>query len=203
MNHLRSTSSPVIDRSLRLRKGLRRRTTLQLHRPPRLRDASSGFSLPLALLVGASALFGTLAIANRAIGSKQIRSTESSGLNARDAAEIGMNRIIAELNRPCNRRLLVNTPQLVAAASPSAIAASSFLNSPCEEVGGASADLTSHNTFNASGTLLDNEVDVPGTNGRMRYTLKAISTDNAANSEFDSAGNANPAFNVTVGPCRG
>jgi hypothetical protein len=91
----------------------------------------------------------------------------------------------------------------VAAASPSAIAASSFLNSPCEEVGGASADLTSHNTFNASGTLLDNEVDVPGTNGRMRYTLKAISTDNAANSEFDSAGNANPAFNVTVGPCRG
>lgn len=164
-----------------------------------LNDASSGFSLPLALLVGAAALFGTLAIANRAIGSKQIRSTESSGLNARDAAEIGINRIIAELNRPCNRRLLVNTPQLVAAASPSAIAASSFLNSPCQEVAGASADLATHNTFNASGTLLNNEVEVPGTNGRIRYTLRAISTDNNANSEFDAAGNANPAFNVTVG----
>lgn len=161
--------------------------------------ASEGFSLPLALLVGASALFGTLAMLNRAQGSNQIRSTESKAIDARDAAEIGMTRIIAELNRPCNRRLLVNTPLLAAADNPGTIAASSFLSSPCEEVGGAPADLTSQQTFNSTGTLLDNEVQVPGTDGRIRYTLKRISTDINANNEFDAFGNANPAFNVTVG----
>lgn len=185
--------------SQRHHKAFRPRHPKNRPEPADANPASQGFSLPLALLVGASALFGTLAVLNRAQGSNQIRSTESKAIDARDAAEIGMTRIIAELNRPCNRRLLVNTPLLAAADNPGTIAASSFLSSPCEEVVGAPADLTSQQTFNSTGTLLDNEVQVPGTDGRIRYTLKRISNDTSANNEFDAFGNANPAFNVTVG----
>ena len=59
-----------------------------------------GFSLALALLVVLGGLFTTLAITSRTIGSRQVRDSNDKSFSARNAAEIGMTRIISELNRP-------------------------------------------------------------------------------------------------------
>jgi hypothetical protein len=71
-----------------------------------------GFSLVLALVVVLGALSAALAITGRTLSNRQARQQLDAGLTARNAAEIGMTRIISELNRPRNRRVLVNAPQL-------------------------------------------------------------------------------------------
>ena len=160
-----------------------------------------GFSLALALLVVLAGLATTLAITGRTLMSTQVREAENKGFTARNAAEIGMTRIIAELNRPRNRRLLVNAPQLGASGRTVAeIEADDSLRSPCDLANGDGADLSASGTFN-SGDVLNNEVTVPNTGGRLRYTLVAVNNGDAADNFFeqDADGNANDAFRVTVG----
>ena len=160
-----------------------------------------GFSLALALLVVLGGLFTTLAITSRTIGSRQVRDSNDKSFSARNAAEIGMTRIISELNRPRNRRLLVNAPQLGANGQTVAqIGANDSLRSLCAIANGAGADLSTNGTFN-SGNALNNEVTIPNTNGRLRYTLVAVSNGPAADNlaQQDASGNANTAFRVSVG----
>jgi hypothetical protein len=156
--------------------------------------AEEGFSLVMALLVVLLGLFSTLAIAGRTLSSREKDNEYGQGQSARDAAEIGMTRIIADLNRPRNRRLLVNAPTL-STATVTGIEGDQDLISPCDSVNGAAPDLTSAETFN-SGNLLNNEVTIP--NSTLRYTLVAISNGTNSN-EQDALGNANSTFNVTVG----
>jgi hypothetical protein len=175
----------------------RPRRTLKLLGPRRNEE---GFSLALAVLVLLGGLFTTLAITSRTIGSRQVRDSDDKSFSARNAAEIGMTRIISELNRPRNRRLLVNAPQLGATGrTVSEIESDDSLRNACNADGEA-ADINSFGSFN-SGTVLNNEVTVPNTNGRLRYTLIAINNGNPANNFFeqDAAGNANDAFSLDVG----
>jgi hypothetical protein len=165
--------------------------------------AEEGFSLVVALLVVLLGLFGTLALAGRTLSSRDKDNENGQGKSARDAAEIGMTRIIAELNRPRNRRLLVNAPQLnTGTATVTSIAGDADLISPCDSVNGAAPDLTTAGTFNPSttnsGNLLNNEVTIPNTNSTLRYTLVAV-TNGTNNNEQAADGSANSSFNVTVG----
>ncbi len=108
-----------------------------------------------------------------------------------------MTRIIAELNRPRNRRLLVNAPQLGAEGQTvNAINGSSSLSNPCQD-GGETPDISSNGAFN-SGTIRNNEVTIPNTGGRLRYTLVAAS-NGENNNEQNATGAANESFNVTSG----
>lgn len=169
-------------------------------RLPRHRG-EEGFSLALALLVVLVALASGLAIAGRTLTSRQARESENRGLTARNAAEIGMTRIIAELNRPRNRRLLVNAPQLGATDRTVAqIEGDDSLRNPCDLADGNGADLSTNGTLN-SGNVLNNEVTIPNTGGRLRYSLVAVNNGVAADnlSEQDADGDANTSFAVTVG----
>jgi hypothetical protein len=95
-----------------------------------------GFSLALALLVVLGALSAAVAITGRTLSNRQTRQQLDAGLTARNAAEIGMTRIIAELNRPRNRRLLVNAPQLGASGQTvNAINGATNLSNPCQDDG--------------------------------------------------------------------
>jgi hypothetical protein len=159
-----------------------------------------GFSLALALLVVLGALSAALAITGRTLSNRQARQQLDAGLTARNAAEIGMTRIIAELNRPRNRRLLVNAPQLGASGrTVSQIQSDDSLRSACN-ADGVAADISTFGSFN-SGAVLNNEVTVPNTGGRLRYTLVAVNNGNPADNFFEQGadGNANPAFRLDVG----
>jgi hypothetical protein len=159
-----------------------------------------GFSLVLALVVVLGALSAALAITGRTLSNRQARQQLDAGLTARNAAEIGMTRIISELNRPRNRRVLVNAPQLGASGRTVAqIQSDDSLRSACNADGQA-ADISTFGSFN-SGTVLNNEVTVPNTGGRLRYTLVAVNNGNPANNFFeqDADGNANAAFSLDVG----
>lgn len=165
-----------------------------LKRPIR---SEQGFSLAVALLVVFLGLFGTLAIAGRTLVSREKDNERSQALSARDAAEIGMTRIVSELNRPRNRRLLVNAPKLnTGTATLTDIEADSDLINPCDS-SGSLPNLTANNTFN-SGNLLNNEIIVPGTNSALRYTLVSV-TNGTNNNEQAADGSANTSFNLTVG----
>jgi hypothetical protein len=156
-----------------------------------------GFSLALALLVVLGALSAAVAITGRTLSNRQARQQLDAGLTARNAAEIGMTRIIAELNRPRNRRLLVNAPQLGASGQTvNAINGATNLSNPCQD-DGETPDISSNGAFN-SGAILNNEVTIPNTGGRLRYTLVAA-TNGSNNNEQSEAGEANESFNVTSG----
>lgn len=165
-----------------------------------------GFSLALALLVVLAGLFTTLAITSRTIGSRQVRDSDDKSFSARNAAEIGMTRIVSELNRPRNRRLLVNAPGLGATgATTTTIGTNEDFRSACDLAGGEGPDLSGQGTFD-SGAVLNNEVTIPNTNNRLHYKLvRIVNGDPAVGSfpdpnlsEQDADGNANTAFADTV-----
>lgn len=159
-----------------------------------------GFSLALALVVVLGALSAAVAITGRTLSNRQVRQQIDAGLTAKNAAEIGMTRMVGELNRPRNRRVLVNAPQLGASGrTVSQIQSDDSLRSACNADGEA-ADISTFGSFN-SGAVLNNEVTVPNTGGRLRYTLVAVNNGNPADNFFeqDADGNANPAFSLGVG----
>lgn len=173
----------------------------------RPKRGEEGFSLALALLVVLAGLFTTLAITSRTIGSRQVRDSNDKSFSARNAAEIGMTRIISELNRPRNRRLLVNAPGLGATgATTTTIADDDDFRSACDLAGGEGPDLSGQGTF-ANGAVLNNEVTIPNTNNRLHYKLVRITNGDPAVGSFpdpnlseqDADGNANTAFRVTLG----
>ena len=166
-----------------------------------------GFSLALALLVVLGALSTAVAITGRTLSNRQVRQQIDAGLTARNAAEIGMTRIIAELNRPRNRRLLVNAPGLGATgATTTTIGANDDFRSACDLAEGQGPDLSGQGSFN-SGALLNNEVTIPDTNNRLHYKLvRIVNGDPAVGSfpdpnlsEQDAEGTANTSFRVTLG----
>ena len=166
-----------------------------------------GFSLALALLVVLAGLATTLAITSRTIGSRQVRDSDDKSFSARNAAEIGMTRIIAELNRPRNRRLLVNAPGLGATgATTTTIGDNDDFRSACDLAGGEGPDLSGQATFD-SGAVLNNEVTIPNTNNRLHYKLVRIVNGDPSDGSFpdpnlseqDADGNANTSFRVTLG----
>ena len=166
-----------------------------------------GFSLALALLVVLAGLTTTLAITARTIGSRQVRDSDDKSFSARNAAEIGMTRIVSELNRPRNRRLLVNAPGLGATgATTTTIGDNDDFRSACDLAAGEGPDLSGQGTF-ASGAVLNNEVTIPNTNNRLHYKLvRIVNGDPAVGSfpdpnlsEQDADGDANTSFRVTLG----
>lgn len=66
-----------------------------------------GFSLPLVIALALMLLIGGLALANRANQGLFSSIFQNQSWEAREAAEIGMNRIISELNKENNRWLMV------------------------------------------------------------------------------------------------
>jgi hypothetical protein len=148
----------------------------------------------MALLVVLLGLFSGLAIAGRALNSKEKENESSQSLSARDAAEIGMARIISELNRSRNRRLLLNAPMLdvysydpslsnqngntgtILPATIAGIQGNNDLKNPCNSLG-ESIDLngvTNSNPSAAGATVLQNEVQIPNTSGNLRYVLMGV-----------------------------
>ena len=173
----------------------------------RPKRGEEGFSLALALLVVLGGLFTTLAITGRTIGSRQVRESNDKSFSARNAAEIGMTRIISELNRPRNRRLLVNAPGLGATgATTTTIGTNDDLRSACDLAEGQGPDLSGQGTF-AGGAVLNNEVTIPNTNNRLHYKLVRIVNGDPAVGDFpdpnlseqDADGDANTSFRVTLG----
>ncbi len=69
-----------------------------------------GFSMLLVILIALAVLLGGVMLIARVSFGRLGSAYQSQGREAREAAEIGMARIIAELNRERNRRLLVNAP---------------------------------------------------------------------------------------------
>jgi hypothetical protein len=166
-----------------------------------------GFSLALALLVVLGALTTAVAITGRTLTNRQARQQLDAGLTARNAAEIGMTRIIADLNRPRNRRLLVNAPGLGATgATTTTIGTNDDFRSACDLAEGQGPDLSGEGSFN-SGALLNNEVTIPNTNSQLHYKLvRIVNGDPAVGSfpdpnlsEQDADGDANTSFRVTLG----
>jgi hypothetical protein len=160
-----------------------------------------GFSLALALLVVLGALSAAVAITGRTLSNRQARQQLDAGLTARNAAEIGMTRIIAELNRPRNRRLLVNAPQLGAEGKTVDEIQSSDENpliNPCA-TNSLPPDISTNGTFSrtsSSDTVLNREVSIPNTN--MRYSLIAVRNGPNDNEQSDE-GEVNESFDVTTG----
>lgn len=70
------------------------------------RGPAAGFALPFVILAVLVMTVGSLAIANRSSLGTLGTVYQSLGFDAQEAAEIGMNRIVSELNRPINRGLL-------------------------------------------------------------------------------------------------
>lgn len=94
--------------------GLRRRVpppgpsrwVLQLLRRSGQAAPLQGFAMVLVILAALMLAAGGLALANRASSGLLGSVFQGFSLEAREAAEIGMNRIIAELNKPTNRGML-------------------------------------------------------------------------------------------------
>ncbi len=76
------------------------------------RSPKAGFSMVLVILIALAVLLGGVMLITRVSFGQLGSAYQSQGREAREAAEIGMARIIAELNRERNRRLLVNAPIL-------------------------------------------------------------------------------------------
>ncbi|WP_411867798.1 hypothetical protein [Vulcanococcus limneticus] len=74
------------------------------------RSRTAGFSMVLVILIALAVLLGGVMLIARVSFGQLGSAYQSQGREAREAAEIGMARIIAELNRERNRRLLVNAP---------------------------------------------------------------------------------------------
>ncbi|MCP9860829.1 MULTISPECIES: hypothetical protein [unclassified Cyanobium] len=74
-----------------------------------------------ALLIAMAVLLGSLAISNRSSLAELASAYQSQSREARAAADSGMTAVVSELNRPRNRRLLVNAC-LLNTATPAAIA---------------------------------------------------------------------------------
>jgi hypothetical protein len=69
--------------------------------------SQEGFSLPLVIALALMLLIGGLALANRANQGLFSVIFQNQSWDAREAAEIGMNRLISELNKERNRWLMV------------------------------------------------------------------------------------------------
>ena len=101
-----------------------------------------GFILLFVVIATLLMSVGTLAMANRS-GMGQLGSVfQGFSFDAQDAAEIGMNRIISELNRPQNRGLLRSKGSTVETALWTSTDATSVHRSRCPGV--ASPDLVSN-----------------------------------------------------------
>ncbi|MFY8149307.1 MAG: hypothetical protein ACOVNL_08840 [Prochlorococcaceae cyanobacterium] len=74
--------------------------------------ASQGFSLVIVLLLSLGVLLTGVAIMSRVSFGRLGAAWQAQSREAREAAEIGMARIVSELNRERNRRLLVNAAVL-------------------------------------------------------------------------------------------
>lgn len=87
-----------------------------------LPESDFGYSLPLVLISSLILITGTALLANRAGTGRLSTSLQQQNLEAKEAAEIGMNTIINELNRERNRYLLVvsqkTTPEQKKPADP-------------------------------------------------------------------------------------
>lgn len=75
--------------------------------PNLARRNSKGFSLPVVIAAALMVLIGGLALANRANQGLFGAIFQNQNWEAREAAEIGMNRLISELNKERNRWLMV------------------------------------------------------------------------------------------------
>ncbi len=71
-----------------------------------------GFSLVIVLLLSLGVLLAGVAILSRVSFGRLGAAWQAQSREAREAAEIGMSRIVSELNRERNRRLLVNASLL-------------------------------------------------------------------------------------------
>ncbi len=78
----------------------------------RARASQAGSSLPYALIIALVVLITGLAVASRTLSGVYSAVFQQDSRRSREAAELGINRIVAELNRERNRGLLaVNPPQ--------------------------------------------------------------------------------------------
>jgi hypothetical protein len=98
------------------------------------RQRARGFALPIVILAVLVMSVGSLAIANRSSLGSLGTVYQSLGFDAQEAAEIGMNRIISELNRSENRGLLRSKGSAVESALWTSSDATSYHASRCPDV---------------------------------------------------------------------
>lgn len=103
---------------------------------------SEGFVLPFVILAALLMSVGTLAMANRSGMGFMGAVFHGLSFDAQEAAEIGMNRIIGELNRKENRGLLRSKGSTVESALWTSADAATVHNSRCPDVN--SSDLTTN-----------------------------------------------------------
>jgi hypothetical protein len=101
----------------------------QYKRPTRSQD---GFSLATVMLIALAVILGSVAMIDRATSGWLGSLFVGQSREARDAAEIGLARVVSELNRSRNRRLLVNAAALNITSLTDLQADASKFRSYCE-----------------------------------------------------------------------
>ena len=145
-------------------------------------EASEGFVLLFVVLATLLMTVGTLAMTNRSTMGLMGSLFQGVGIDAQEAAEIGVNRIISELNRAPNRGLLRSKGSTVETALWTLQDASSFHKSRCPGV--AASDLASNANFgNASGRSTtyntvyvqdDGSISATANGARRAYRLVSV-----------------------------
>jgi len=146
-----------------------------------------GFVLPFVILAVLVMSAGTLAIANRSSLGTLGTVYQSLSFDAQEAAEIGMNRIISELNRPQNRGLLRSKGSTVDSALWTSSEASASHASRCPDT--PAPDLTS----NAS-------IGYPSTGSPTTYRTIYLRNDGSLSSSASGASRAYRLVSVTRRP---
>lgn len=86
---------------------------LMARHPRGRRTREGGFAMALSVLVALTVMVGWVALANRSNSSRLGAALQDENREARIAAESGLAVVIDELNRPANRRILVNGKRIV------------------------------------------------------------------------------------------
>jgi Tfp pilus assembly protein PilV len=151
------------------------------------RQRARGFALPIVILAVLVMSVGSLAIANRSSLGSLGTVYQSLGFDAQEAAEIGMNRIISELNRSENRGLLRSKGSAVESALWTASDASSYHASRCP--GTPAPDLATNPS-----------IGYPATDSATTYNTLYIADDGRVSTSSSGASRAYRLLSVTRRP---
>lgn len=168
------------------------------------RRRQEGFSMATVMLIVLAVILGSVAMIDRATSGFLGSLFVGQSREARDAAEIGLARVVSQLNRSRNRRLLVNG-ELLNSRTLQQIEADSNLKSRCSTL---TPDLSGAANSNPRGefgigSLLGTQRDIdtaarPASGTIRSYEVVSISQPSGSR-EFNSDYSANNDFAIRIG----
>lgn len=179
---------------------------------PSKRD-QDGFSLATVMLIALAVILGSIAMIDRATSGWLGSLFVGQSREARDAAEIGLMRVVSQLNRSRNRRLLVNASLLNNEDFATLEAEGSSTTSHCASNEDAPPDLSTGGLQHARGELTGTSITAaeqvidpnprPANGTQRSYRVIAITQPNSSSelTKNTSTGaiTPNPNFTVSIG----